>query len=78
MDAKLKEVAERMRMLLSTLRPREEQILRMRFGIGQDHPLDDAEIALRLDLPESEVQAIASDAVATLRSRNPTTYLLGI
>jgi hypothetical protein len=62
-----KSLQERVRVLLATLNAREEQVLRMRFGIGE--PLDQREEAIdrRFVLPRHRVFQIEIAALRKLR-----------
>jgi RNA polymerase sigma factor (sigma-70 family) len=60
-------LAEKTRKILSLLTPREEKILRMRFGIGEktDHTLD--EISLKFDLTRERIRQIEARALQKLQ-----------
>ena len=66
---------EQTRMVLATLMPHEEQLLRMRFGIGEigDHTRD--EIGRILALPRARVLEIESRALRKLRRPSPALRL---
>jgi RNA polymerase primary sigma factor len=53
--------------MLSTLTPREERVLRMRFGIGErvDHTLE--EIGQRLAVTRERIRQIEAKAIRKLR-----------
>lgn len=48
--------AEQMRKVLATLRPSEEQIIRMQFGIGRVAPMDEQQIAAELAITDAEAR----------------------
>jgi len=58
---------ESTRKVLAVLTPREEKVLRMRFGIGEktDHTLD--EISQRFDLTRERIRQIESRALRKLQ-----------
>ena len=72
-------LAENMRKVLAVLTPREEKILRMRFGIGEktDHTLD--EISRKFDLTRERIRQIEARALQKLQrskySRNLRTFI---
>jgi RNA polymerase primary sigma factor len=53
--------------VLKTLSPSEEQVIRLRFGIGCDHEHTLAEIAERFDLSRERIRQIESKAIRQLR-----------
>ena len=53
--------------VLKTLSPSEEQVIRLRFGIGCDHAHTLAEIAERFDLSRERIRQIESKAIRQLR-----------
>jgi RNA polymerase primary sigma factor len=61
------EVAERVRSLLSTLTPREERILRMRFGVGDDEAQTLQECGNEFSITRERVRQIAIAALGKLR-----------
>ena len=72
-------LAEKTRKVLSVLTPREEKILRMRFGIGEktDHTLD--EISLEFDITRERIRQIEARALQKLQrskySRSLKTFI---
>jgi RNA polymerase primary sigma factor len=69
-----KNLSEITRRLLCTLRPREECVLRMRFGIGsgQRHTLD--EIARRFNVTREGIRRIEAKAMSKLRHPSRAKY----
>ena len=68
--AVLANLAEKTREVLSTLTPREEKVLRMRFGIGEksDHTLE--EVGRDFAVTRERIRQI--EAKALLKLRHPT------
>jgi len=66
-DAIARDVAEKIRRVLATLSPREERVLRMRYGIGEksDHTLD--EISRDFSLTRERIRQIEARALQKLR-----------
>ncbi len=62
-DAKLSEQAKR---VLATLTPREEAILRMRFGIGESDPAKE-EVGQDFEVTRARIREIEEKALARLR-----------
>ena len=62
-----RDAAEKIRKLLATLSPREERVLRMRYGIGEksDHTLDD--ISRDFSLTRERIRQIEARALQKLR-----------
>ncbi len=60
-------LAEQMRAVLTTLTPREEKVLRMRFGIGErsDHTLE--EVGQNFDVTRERIRQIEAKALKKLR-----------
>lgn len=58
-----------LRAVLATLPPREEKIVRMRFGIGRDGPMEEADIAQALGISEVHVGAALQNALARIQDR---------
>ncbi len=60
-------LAEQMRNVLTTLTPREEKVLRMRFGIGErsDHTLE--EVGQNFDVTRERIRQIGAKALKKLR-----------
>jgi RNA polymerase primary sigma factor len=74
-------LVENMRKILAVLTPREEKVLRLRFGIGEktDHTLD--EISREFDLTRERIRQIEARALQKLQhskySRNLRTFIDG-
>src|SRR5262249_19800702 len=64
-----REVREEIRMVLNILTPREAEIVRMRFGIGESHDHLPEEIAKRLALSRQRISTIQVGALRKLRRR---------
>lgn len=64
------EMSERMLMVLKTLSPKEEKVIRMRFGIGvdRDHTLE--EVGRQLSLTRERVRQIEAKALRKLKHPN--------
>jgi RNA polymerase primary sigma factor len=62
------DLSEQTRRVLATLTPREEKILRMRFGIGErsDHTLE--QVGEEFDLTRERIRQIESKALKKLRA----------
>ena len=60
-------LSEQTRRILSTLTPREEKVLRMRFGIGEksDHTLE--EVGKDFDVTRERIRQIEAKALRKLR-----------
>ena len=60
-------LAEQIRKVLSTLTPREERVLRMRFGIGEkaDHTLE--EVGQEFTVTRERIRQIEAKAIRKLR-----------
>ena len=63
------------RRVLSSLSPREEQVLRLRFGIGErsDHTLE--EVGVRFNVTRERIRQIESKALRKLRHSSRSRYL---
>jgi RNA polymerase primary sigma factor len=63
------------RRVLSSLTPREEQVLRLRFGIGErsDHTLE--EVGVRFNVTRERIRQIESKALRKLRHLTRSRYL---
>ena len=68
-------LSEAIREVLTTLRPREARVLRMRFGIDldTDHTLE--EIGKQLDLTRERIRQIETKALLKLRHPTRTQWL---
>lgn len=62
-----KELTERIRGILSTLSPREEKIIRLRFGIGEDGEYTLEEIGKRFNVSRERIRQIEKKALNRLR-----------
>ncbi len=62
-----KDLQRQMEKLLMTLNPKEERILRMRFGIGNDQPCSLEEIAQEYDVTRERIRQIETKAIKKLR-----------
>ncbi|NDY42056.1 sigma-70 family RNA polymerase sigma factor [Dissulfurirhabdus thermomarina] len=66
-SVKEKELTERIRAILSTLSPREEKIIRLRFGIGEDGEYTLEEIGRRFNVSRERIRQIEKKALNRLR-----------
>ena len=68
-------LVEQIRRILSTLSPREEKVLRMRFGIGEenDHTLE--EVGLDFNVTRERIRQIEAKAIKKLRHPSRSTKL---
>jgi len=62
-----KELTERIRGILTTLSPREEKIIRLRFGIGEDGEYTLEEIGKRFHVSRERIRQIEKKALNRLR-----------
>ncbi len=62
-----KELTERVKSILSTLSPREEKIIRLRFGIGEDSEYTLEEIGKRFNVSRERIRQIEKKALNRLR-----------
>ena len=69
------ELKERVREVLATLTPREEKVLRMRFGIGEKSDLTLDEICQEFEVHRSRIQQIEAKALHKLRYRSRLKHL---
>ena len=60
-------LAEKTRNVLATLTPREEKILRMRFGIGESHPHTLEEVGQDFGITRERIRQIEAKALGKLR-----------
>jgi len=70
-------LSERTRKVLATLTPREEQILRMRFGIGQKTDSTLEEVGMRFSVTRERIRQIEAKAMRKLRTSERWRYLEG-
>jgi RNA polymerase sigma factor (sigma-70 family) len=61
------ELADRIEQVLTPLDPREQEVLRLRFGLSSDHEYTLAEVGRRLGISRERVRQIETRAVAKLR-----------
>ncbi len=68
-------LCDQTRRVLSSLTPREEQVLRLRFGIGErsDHTLE--EVGARFNVTRERIRQIESKALRKLRHLTRSRYL---
>ena len=66
-------LGEQTEKILSTLAPREEMLLRMRFGIGQS-PTTLEELSLQFLLPPKQLRRIELQALRKVRERTRAIY----
>ncbi|MFA4830285.1 MAG: sigma-70 family RNA polymerase sigma factor, partial [Thermodesulfovibrionales bacterium] len=66
-DAERNEISEQMQQVLKTLTPKEERVIRMRFGIGaeRDHTLE--EVGRHLSITRERVRQIEAKALRKLK-----------
>ncbi len=62
-----KDLKRQIEKLLFTLNPKEERILRLRFGIGSDHPCSLEEIAQEYEVTRERIRQIETKAIQKLR-----------
>ena len=62
-----KDLKRQIEKLLVTLNPKEERILRLRFGIGSDHPCSLEEIAQEYEVTRERIRQIETKAIQKLR-----------
>lgn len=62
-----KELSERVKSILTTLSPREEKIIRLRFGIGEDAEYTLEEIGKRFNVSRERIRQIEKKALNRLR-----------
>jgi len=68
-DSEKKEITHRILMILSTLEPREEDIIKMRFGIGMDRDYTLEEIGRRFAITRERVRQLEVKAMKKLKHR---------
>ncbi len=66
-QVKDKDLSEKVRNLLSTLSPREEKIIRLRFGIGEESEYTLEEIGKRFGVSRERIRQIEKKALSRLR-----------
>jgi len=62
-----KDLKRQIEKLLFTLNPKEERILRLRFGIGSDHPCSLEEIAQEYEVTRERIRQIETKAIQKLK-----------
>jgi RNA polymerase primary sigma factor len=70
-----KNLAEKMRQVLGMLTPREEKILRLRFGIGESHAHTLEEVGQTFGVTRERIRQIEAKALGKLRHPSRTTPL---
>ena len=75
-SASQREHAERIDSTLKRLRPRQEQVMRLRFGIGRSRSHTLAEIGRRLKLSRERIRQIEAEALRMLRTSEVKAELL--
>ncbi len=55
--------------LLVTLSPREEKVIRLRYGVGCEKAYTDGEIAIEFDVTENRIRSIGKSGLLKLQSR---------
>ncbi|HIE33239.1 MAG TPA: sigma-70 family RNA polymerase sigma factor [Thermodesulfobacteriaceae bacterium] len=66
-EVKDRDLSEKIRSLLSTLSPREEKIIRLRFGIGEEDEYTLEEIGRRFGVSRERIRQIEKKALSRLR-----------
>ena len=61
------DLSEKIKTVLSTLSPREESIIRMRFGLGEERDYTLEEIGEGLDVTRERIRQIEAKALSRLR-----------
>ena len=64
-----------MEKVLQTLRPREEKVLRMRFGIGEKSDYTLEEVGTDLEVTRERIRQIEEKALGKLRHPSRSKYL---
>jgi len=72
MEADLKEQIDK---ILKSLTPKEEQIIRRRFGIGEDEPRTLEEVGLEFDVTRERIRQIEAKAIRKLRHPSRSKWL---
>ncbi|MGH7254800.1 MAG: sigma-70 family RNA polymerase sigma factor, partial [Nitrospirales bacterium] len=62
------ELSREMDRILSTLTPREQLVIRMRFGIGQDEPFTLEQVGQRLSVTRERIRQIEAKALKKLKA----------
>jgi RNA polymerase primary sigma factor len=72
MEADMKKQIDR---ILSSLTPKEEQIIRKRFGIGENEPRTLEEVGLEFDVTRERIRQIEAKAIRKLRHPSRSRWL---
>jgi len=72
------QVKTHLNLVLCTLTPREEQIIRMRFGLGQDHSMTLEEVGKTMNVTRERIRQIEVIALKKLREPEMKAQLAGI
>lgn len=75
LESQQAELEQRVRRVLALLTPREELILRLRFGIGNDQDKTQREIGRELKVSKRRVQQIEANAIRKLKKSYRSQYL---
>lgn len=70
MDDNFRNLQTAMKRVLATLTPREEQVLRMRFGVDEDKQITASEVADRFAISRKRVYEVESRALRKLRLKS--------
>ena len=62
------EMTREMDRILGTLTPREQTVIRLRFGIGQDHPRTLEQVGQRLSVTRERIRQIEAKALKKLKT----------
>ena len=71
------ELADQLGRALWTLTPRDREIIELRFGLGEEEPMNLAEIGKRIGLSRERVRQLANRALQRLRELDETQQLAG-
>ncbi len=77
-DIQEEQVKTHLNRVLCTLTPREEHVIRMRFGLGQDHSLTLEEVGKTLNVTRERIRQIEVIALKKLREPQMKAQLAGI
>ena len=72
MEADMKKQIDK---ILKSLTPKEEQIIRRRFGIGEDEPRTLEEVGLEFDVTRERIRQIEAKAIRKLRHPSRSKWL---
>jgi RNA polymerase primary sigma factor len=76
--AEQQQMSDRLAETLKRLRPRHEQVMRLRYGIGRDRAHTLAEIGRRLKLSRERIRQIEAESLRTLRSPEVRAELMAL